>query len=304
MMTSKKLIDVIIVNWNSGEHLFNCISALIKFNASSLCNIIVIDNNSHDHSLELIQKFSSQINIIINNENIGFAAGCNYGASSGEAKYLLFLNPDVIVKDSSIEDTLNFYESKSQQENIGVVGIRLLNMDGSIGVSHSKFPRFPHFLAQVMGLHKIYSFFSPLRTGSKYIDATRVDQITGAFFFISRKNFEKFNGFDERFFVYYEELDLNLRLHRSGYVSYTLPNVIAMHYGGGCSEFNSAKSLSYNLKSRLKYFNKNYTRFEYTLVYALTVFVELPIRLLKSYIVKKKIVGIRELFVDISGLKR
>lgn len=293
---SSSKIDIIIVNWNSGYHLNNCITSLYKHNALSVCNIFVNDNNSSDGSIENIERTFKEVKIIKQKINIGFAAGCNRGASEGKAEYLLFLNPDILITENSILGVLNFYESRKQSEKIGVVGIRLYNTDGSIGISFSIFPRIYHFIFQILGLHKLFTLLSPLRKGELLIQPTIVDQITGAFYFISRKTFENFSGFDEQFFVYYEELDLNLRLNRNGYTSYTLPSVTAFHYGGGCSEYNSSKSLAYNMASRIKFYRKNYSLFEYYAIYFITVYIELPLRFIKSYFLRKRLVGFKEIF--------
>lgn len=289
-------LDIVIVNWNAGEHLLRCIESLVESGSHEFCNIIVVDNDSSDSSLNLIKKYSSIIKIHCQKENLGFAKACNHGAKLGDSEYILFLNPDVVLKKETIVETLKFYKDKENLVKLGIVGVRLYNTFGIDSISCSRFPKYYHFIAQAIGLHKIFPSISPLMKSGCWDKPTIVDEVTGAYYFISRATFNKLSGFDEQFFVYYEETDLCYRLAEADYVSYILPHISAIHYGGGCSESNRPISLFYNIRSRLCFFKKNHGVFEYRLVFLTTFFVEIPIRLLRAFRNRAQFVEMTQLF--------
>ncbi|UEG50570.1 glycosyltransferase family 2 protein [Ferruginibacter lapsinanis] len=253
------MVDIIIVNWNSGDYIKDCItSVFIPENESILGKVIIVDNNSADESLQLVLQ-RPQIEIIKNAENVGFAKACNQGFLAGNAEYVLFLNPDTQLQRNTLSDCLAYMEGHKETD---IVGCQLLDDDGKISPSCARFPTPKTFFYDALGLSKIAPrLFTPaiLMTDWDHKESRFVDQLTGAFMFMRRKVFERLGYFDERFFVYYEELDFSLRLHKMGGRSFFNAAIKAHHTGGGTTNKVKAYRLFLTLRSRLLYAKKNFS---------------------------------------------
>lgn len=278
-------VDVIIVNWNSGKQLYQCLLSIADSNKSAftLSRVVIVDNASIDNSIQNLDEIDLPLTIIKNDKNLGFAAGCNQGARGSGAQYLLFLNPDTILLNNSLNETIIFMEEGINQ-NVGICGIKLFDDNGSINISCARFPTLRVLTGKITGLGKLLpTVFPPHIMTEKQIEQSGVvDQIIGAFFLVRTNLFKELNGFDERFFVYFEEVDFSLRLQQKGYSSYYLSNVNAYHKGGGCSNQIKADRLFYSLRSRLHYAYKHFSRLDLTILFFLTFFVESILRLLKA----------------------
>jgi N-acetylglucosaminyl-diphospho-decaprenol L-rhamnosyltransferase len=275
-------LDIIIVNWNAGQQLQRCISSIATAQQESFCinRVVVVDNGSSDGSMERLQSAGLPLIVISNLANSGFAVACNQGAGNSTAEYLLFLNPDVVPELGSMEAPMQFMQ---QPENVkvGICGIQLLNSDGEIAHSCARFPKTRHFLAMAIGLDRIAPKYFPGATLEEWDHRTsrNVDHVIGAFFLVRRSLFVSLGGFDERFFVYLEDLDFSCRAWESGWSSYYLANTQASHVGGGCSEQAKASRLFYSLRSRILYAYKHLSTMRATAVLLVTAFVEPLIRL-------------------------
>lgn len=275
---------IIIVNWNSGNQLKDCISSIghARHDCFILRDVIIVDNCSTDDSLHGVDQLGVPVTIIRNKENRGFAAACNQGAALASSGYLLFLNPDTLLSDDSLAKPIDFMQQPSNS-GIGICGIRLVDEEGNASTSAARFPTLRVMAGKILGLTKLFPSVFPahLMTSSDLRESGFVDQVIGAFFLIRKDVFDLCGGFDERFFVYFEEVDLSLRAKQLGYSSYFLSEVSAFHKGGGCSERVKAARLFYSLRSRILYAQKHYSRIELVALVLLTVF-ELPLRLVQG----------------------
>ena len=250
------MIDVIIVNWNAGEQLKDCIRSLRLFNNGLIGKIIVIDNASIDGS----EKFAEEIDdvILIRNEiNLGFGVACNLGATFSSNKYLLFLNPDAQIYKNTLQVCVNTMHLPAH-ENVGILGVQLLDNNGNI---HRSCDRFTHVYGYFLHTFGLRSFFPRLDNRMINWDHKQtkyVDHVIGAFFLVRRNLFESLGGFDERFFVYLEDLDFSYRAFKLGWRSLFLTEVQAFHFGGGTSQQVKAHRLFYSLRSRLLYGFKHF----------------------------------------------
>lgn len=121
-------ISVIIVNWNSGDYLFNCVSSVLEFSGRLSVEVVVVDNCSDDNSLEKIQELSS-VKVIVNDSNLGFSRACNIGAFNATGSFLLFLNPDALVFEGTLDTVFSFMTDPSNAR-VGICGTQLLNEVG------------------------------------------------------------------------------------------------------------------------------------------------------------------------------
>jgi N-acetylglucosaminyl-diphospho-decaprenol L-rhamnosyltransferase len=273
------MVDIVIVNWNSGQFLKKCIDSILFSGNESLINkIIIIDNHSSDQSIAGISLYN-KIVLIQNSENIGFAKACNQGFRICIAPYVLLLNPDTQLGDSTVTDCVNFM---ADNRDIDILGCQLLNDHGKVSVSCSRFPTPFRFLIDATGLSKIApKLFTPavLMTDWNHLQSRYVDQVMGAFMFMHINIFKKLGYFDERFFVYYEELDFSFRLAKTGGKTFYNAEIKAVHTGMGTTESIKAYRLFLNLRSKLKYAKKHFSRIGYIIVYLSTFTIEFISRL-------------------------
>ncbi|NPV29977.1 MAG: glycosyltransferase family 2 protein [Firmicutes bacterium] len=254
-------LDIIIVNWNSGHQLQCCLNSILRADKESFIveRVVVVDNASTDGSAEGVEDFDLPLCLIHNIENRGFAAACNQGAKGSKADYLLFLNPDTCLFKDSLTKPLTFMEQK-ENRNIGILGIQLVDDNGQISHTCARFPTPGRFFSKMFGLDRLFPklFPSHFMTEWDHREGRVVDQVIGAFFLVRRSIFEDLGGFDERFFVYFEDLDFALRARQAGWHNFYLADVQAYHKGGGTSEQVKATRLFYSLRSRILYGYKHF----------------------------------------------
>jgi len=256
-------INIIVVNWNAGTQLVDMARSIARFHDGLVESLIVVDNGSVDGSLVSIEAIRAELpfglRIIRNKENVGFGAACNQGAKLATAEFLLFLNPDTRLFDRSLTEPVEFIQ-RQENARVGVVGIQLVDESGKIARSCSRFPGVGVFLAQAVGLNRLTRFSAmSLHMAEWSHDKTRtVDHVIGAFYMMRRNLFENLGGFDERFFVYLEDLDLSLRVNQAGYHNMYLSEAQAFHAGGGTSRQVKVHRLFYSLRSRLLYGFKHF----------------------------------------------
>lgn len=276
-------LDIILVNWNAGDQLRSCLASVVAARQDNfvLQRVVVVDNASSDHSLAGLDNLGLGITIIRNSENRGFAVACNQGAAGSRADYLLFLNCDTRLFANSLTDVLAFME-QPENATIGICGIRLLDEQGQPGTAAARFPTLRVMLGKMTGLARLLPtiFPSHLMHPAEMTKSRAVDQVIGAFFLIRKAVFDQCKGFDERFFVYFEEVDLALRAKQAGYRSYYLANVSAFHAGGGLSGQVKARRLFYSLRSRIYYAQKHYNPIALAILVFGTFTVEPLVRLL------------------------
>lgn len=237
--------------------------------------IVVVDNASSHPTADFTGGLDLPLRLIRNERNLGFAAACNQGASGSASNYLLFLNPDTRLLDGSLDVPVTFFEAPGR-EDLGVTGIQLLDERGNVSRSCFRFPRTVYFLNQILGLNYLSPVqFRTVRMAEwDHSETRQVDQIMGAFFLVRRRLFESLGGFDERFFVYFEEMDFSYRAWKSGFRSYYLAEGQAFHKGWGTTEAILAERLFYSLRSRLQYGFKHFSRIQAVILLMLTLFLE------------------------------
>jgi GT2 family glycosyltransferase len=266
------MIDVVIVNWNSGDMLSNCVSSILNGNSDSIGKIIIVDNGSEDGS-ENLQIESNQVLLIKNPSNYGFAKSCNIGARHGKGEYVLFLNPDTVLEPDTLKRTINYME-KDSNEMVGISGIQLCYEDGNVARHSSRFPSPFSFFMRSSGLHKIFLSLDHVLTDWNHLDTREVPHVIGAYFFVRKQLYNSLNGFDERFFVYLEDLDFSLRAHRLGFKTHFISTIKSVHIAGGTSRQIKAKRLFYSLRSRIIYSYKHFNFLSATLILLSVIFIE------------------------------
>lgn len=268
------MIDIVVVNWNSGDFLLKCLNSILtKENEVLIHHIYIIDNNSTDDSLYKAPP-AQKIVLIKNPENFGFARACNQGFKLCTSQYVLLLNPDTQLYDSTLKKCVHFMEDR---QDVGILGCQLIGDDGKIAKSCARFPSPLQMFYDATGLSKIApQVFRPATrmTDWDHKESRFVDQVMGAFMFMRNSVLNTANYFDERFFVYYEELDFSERVSKMGVKSYYYTGIKIIHSGAGTTRDVKGFRLFLNLRSRLQYAKKHFAMSGYFLVWISTIFLE------------------------------
>jgi GT2 family glycosyltransferase len=281
-------LDIVIVNWNAGHVIHDCLSSIFasRTQACRVGQVVVVDNASVDGSPEEIRRrWRGRVHVLENTENVGFGRACNEGAMECRGKWLLFLNPDTRLYQDTLEQAVAELVARGAQ-GVGVVGVALEDSTGRIARSCARFPTWKSFGAAATGLDRIAPrLFRPYVMAEWTHDSARlVNHVIGAFYLLEHAVFRRVGGFDERFFLYLEDLDLSLRIAGLGYGIYYTPRTSAFHAGGGTSRRILARRLFLSQRSRLQYARKHFRPHEALLVLAMTVLVEPFVRLVWSVV--------------------
>lgn len=254
-------LDVVVVNWNTGEQLRACLGSIAGADRRGfeLRRVVVVDNASDDGSAGRLEREGLPLALVPNERNRGFAAACNQGASGSEADYILFLNPDTRLSAGSLAHAVSYLDLPENRA-VGLAGVRLVDESGNTAPSCSRFPTLAALLSKSLGLHRLSArlfptYALPLREHERDRD---VDCVMGAFFLVRRTAFEALGGFDERFFVYFEETDFARRMRSRGWTCRYLAGASVYHRGGGASEQAGAERLFYAAASRILYARKHF----------------------------------------------
>ncbi len=281
-MSMKLAIDVVIVNWNSGDLLRTCLRSLgvAAREAAIDVRVYVVDNASRDWSADHL-PLDCPLTIIKNSDNKGFGRACNQGAAAGDAALLLFLNPDTEVRANALTQPCQFLRDPAHAHH-AVCGIQLRDEGGAISRSCARFPKVRHLLCTSLGLAQALPRF-PLgiaMTDWDHSTSQDVDHVIGAFYLIRRDVFNRLGGFDERYFVYLEDLDLSLRVTQAGYRLHYLAAAEASHIGGGSSRQVKARRLFYSIDSRLVYIKQHFSGLTYAAFWPVVFGLEPLMRLI------------------------
>lgn len=275
-------IDVVIVNWNSGDQLRECVASIDNHGGGHVAKIIVVDNGSSDGSDD-VADIHSRLVMVRAGRNLGFAAASNLGAEKGSSPFILFLNPDAYILPNTLSAVVDYMTGKKAND-VGICGIRLVGEDDQTQRHCARFPTWRTFWGQSLGLQGRPASLFPPFTMREFDHRTDrdVDQVIGAFFFMRRAVFSEVNGFDERFFVYYDEMDLSLRVRQAGWRTRYLATPVAFHLGGGTTDQVKAKRMFYSLRSRLQYAFKHFSPIAAWSIVLVTLTAEPAGRLLRA----------------------
>ena len=305
-MSTKSFISIIVVNWNAGNQLNSLLDSLSKYHSELISDVVVVDNGSTDESLEYLKNNSYDsyhLKVIQNSNNLGFAAACNQGSRLARKNdFLLFLNPDAAICTDTLRKVIESM-SNSDASNVGICGVQLFDESGNVSRSCARFPTPMVFFAHAVGIDRILPSFGHIMLDWSHDSTCEVDHVIGAFFFVRRSLFEILNGFDERFFVYLEDLDFSYRARQLGWRSMFLTDVKAFHAGGGTSNQVKARRLFYSLRSRLLYSFKHFSFIAATSILLATLFLE-PLSRCALALARRSLTSLKETCIGYSMLWR
>lgn len=247
------LFSFIIVSWNTREKTCACIDSILKYMPGH--EVIVVDNNSADDSCEQIRIQFSEIKLVENNDNRGFGAANNQGASIATGDVLCFINSDAALIDDSLT---MLAESVVTDAQLGAVGPQILRGDGSFEFSYGQFPEYWSLLVRFG-----FEFFLPIKSLfdpyekywlRKFRESRSVDWITGCCFVIRKELFEELGGWDERYFAYFEDVDLCRRIIQKDHkIAYNPSATVIHHHSSSFEQTNWVFRIQQNLQSACLY---------------------------------------------------
>lgn len=275
-------VSIIIVNYNTRDLLKDCINSILENTLHISYEIIVVDNASGDDSVSMIKSEFKSVRLIESQVNGGFAYANNLGIEASTGRYIFLLNSDTIILKDVLEKMITYMD---ENKDIGLLGPKLLNADRTHQTSISAFPTFKrevyhiYKLKNVLKIPFIKSFFVKFggKLGSKDLEQymknfqniespERVQVLVGAALLIRRKVIEDIGMLDERYFMYYEEIDFCYQAHKAGWHRVYYPYGEIVHLIGQSSEKISGITFYERYRSMILYFRKNYGRSKEILV--------------------------------------
>lgn len=274
--------DVVIVNYKSAAHTFECVKSVHSVAASDAVTVHVTVVNNADDSVALDAAVGAAGGAVVvhNAENVGFGVASNAGARQGDARYLLFLNPDARLAVGALQAMRAFLDDP-KNTNVGIVGPEIRDGNGRLVRSSSRIPTACDLILRSIGAHVLFPNrgypFLPLKAHQA---SGVVGQVMGAALVVRRPLFDALGGFDPDFFLYYEDVDLCARAAARGSACYYLKNAHAIHIGRASSSQNPTATLALHVRSRILYVRKHFGRGASAILSAVCRFIEFPLRIL------------------------
>lgn len=251
------MISIVIVNYNSDLHLNKCLESICNSNLNDIkIEIIIVHNNKRQNKIIFKNYFLLSIKNIYIGKNIGYSKAINIGIQKTSYKTLITMNPDIEVKKNSISEIFNYFK---RTKNIGVIGCKVLNVDHTFQKSsRRRFPSLSIITQYVLKFH-VFGFINKYN----YMDLSKhniqkVDAVSGCFMMFNRNHYISAGGFDERFFLYFEDTDFCYKINKLGLNNIYYPKVEIIHLKNGSRNYINYLFVTINfylsfLKFILKY---------------------------------------------------
>lgn len=255
------MLSVIIVNYNVKYFLEQCLFSVRAAMQQVSGEVIVVDNASQDGSREYLESRFPEVQFIWNKENLGFAKANNLALAKSKGEHVLFLNPDTIVAENCFQICLQFLQ---EHPDAGALGVYMIDGSGRF-LKESK-RAYPSITTSFFKLAGLASLFPRSKIFSRYhlghLDPAsnhEVDVLAGAFMWVRRSALDAVGSFDERFFMYGEDIDLSYRLQRGGWKNYYLADTTVIHFKGESTKRGSLNYVRMFYKAMAIFVEKHYT---------------------------------------------
>lgn len=250
-------ISIIIVNWNTRALLQRCLESILAYPPTEKFEILVVDNASGDDSKGMLHQHFSTVRVIANQKNLGFARANNQAAYQARGRYLLLLNPDTLVRPTALPALVAYLDTHL---NVGAVGPRILNPDGSLQVSAHPFPTLLREAWRMLHLDRLLPLSQYPLALWQSAEPQPVDVLMGACILLRRELVQANTLFDEQFFIYSEEVDLCRRIRQAGWELHWLPSAVITHYGAQSTRQVADQMFLELYRNKVKYFRKHHGR--------------------------------------------
>lgn len=281
-------ISVIIVNYKVKEYVANLLESVRKAAGDLHLEIFVVDNHSNDGSVAYLREKFPDIHLIANEENLGFGKANNQAIRKAKGKYTLIINPDTLVS----EDTLTVMKQHMDAHpDCGAAGCKILNPDGSFAPeSRRSVPGIWSAACKVFGLN--YIFPKSKVFGQYYLSwldedtPSDVPVLSGSFMFWRTSLLKELDGFDERFFMYGEDIDLCYRVQETDYHIEYVPETSIIHYKGESTQTEDLRYIRLFNKALYQFFEKQYSS-RYSILFRILIFIAVKLKTLFSFVSTK-----------------
>jgi GT2 family glycosyltransferase len=280
------IVSFVIVNWNATAFLKGCLKAICE-NVSLPFEVIIVDNASTDTTVEELHSLLSPFRsakLIVNSANLGYARANNQGIAESSAPFVMLLNPDVLIHRGCVERLVDFLR---QNEHVVAVAPRLLYPDGRTQPTCRSFPTPLALLYSSIGLDKLMPrskvFGRYKMTWWKHDELMEVEQPMASALLIRREALLKLGGFDERFPIFFNDVDLCYRAHKCGMKIYFVPDATATHYHGASTRHLRGRIVVESHISLLRFYSKHYQATMHPIAYAFArafIMLSFPVRYL------------------------
>jgi len=252
-------LSIVIVNQNSGEFLSQLLPSLYETPCEVAFEVWVVDNNSTDGSLEMVARRFPQVQLIVNQVNRGFAAANNQALKKSRGRYILLLNPDTVLKPRALDIMVYFLDNHGE---VGAVGPKLLNPDGTVQLSSKFFPTPKVAILKTLGVDRIFPEQPTLKKHflgpEAHEEVREVESLQASCLMARREMVDEVGPLDERFFMYCEDIDWCRRMREKGWKLYFLPEAQALHYRGGSTNKDSYRVIIIYHQSLYRFYKKYY----------------------------------------------
>lgn len=265
------LLSIIIVNYNVKNLLRECLNSIQKASHSLDIEIWVVDNASSDQSVKMLNAEFPNIHVIENKENVGFAKANNQVLKKVSGEYILLLNPDTQVYESTLKNSIDF---ASKTPNCGGIGVKMIDYDGQfLNESKRGFPTPWVSFCRLVYLSRLFpksALFNRYYMGHLDSDQChKIDILAGAFILIKKDIIDEIGGLDEAYFMYGEDIDFSHRIQQAGYDNYYLGDIRILHHKGKSTNKNKSQYIEH-FYGAMKIFAKKYYPKSYP-IYALSI---------------------------------
>lgn len=254
-------LSIGIPSWNTKQLLDQCLASVYQTSHGFSFEVLVVDNASEDGSPEMVASKYPQAKLIVNRINLGFAGACNLAFKHSVGRYFLILNSDTVVLDNALALMVRFMDS---HPDAGAAGCRLLNRDGSLQRSCSRFPSVltelfdALYLSKLLPKSKIFGSYS--MSYWDFDEVREVDFAGGSCLIVRRQTIEEVGLLDEGFFMYTEEADWCYRMWQQGWKVYYYPDARIIHFGGESARRYGNQILVHLYASRNRFIRKHQGR--------------------------------------------
>ncbi len=255
-------LSVIIVNYNVRYFLEQCLYSVQKASADMDTEVFVVDNNSVDDSVKMLRDKFPEVHLIQNKENKGFSVANNQAIRQAKGEYILLLNPDTVVEDTTFQKVIAFMDEHSEA---GGLGVKMIDGNGDfLPESKRGLPTPIVAFYKILGLSKLFpksKSFGKYHLG--YLDENKtapVDILAGAFMLLRKKTLDIIGLLDESFFMYGEDIDISYRITKAGFVNYYFPQTRIIHYKGESTKKTSVNYVITFYNAMVIFAKKHFSR--------------------------------------------
>ncbi|NMI03844.1 glycosyltransferase family 2 protein [Paenibacillus sp. SZ31] len=289
-MNNEYLLDasIIIVNYNTRQLTLDCLVSVYASQTSYQYELIVIDNASHDGSVEAIREVYPDVQLVANQNNTGFAVANNQGMEVAKGRYILLLNSDTVVQPDTLHTMIYFMD---RHPEMGASGCKVILPDGSLDKACKR--GFPTPSASFYYAFGISRLFPDLPKFNQYQlghlspdDEYPVDCLVGAFMLVRRETIDQVGGLDETFFMYGEDIDWCYRIKEAGWGIFYYPRTYIVHYKGGSARRKPLK-ITYEFHRAMWVFHRKHYASKYNLLINTAVWMGISLKFTLSLLRSK-----------------